>query len=75
MLCKAPMPAGKAEGEELCPGGYCFCNNHSDEVSTDIHPYSVSHLRRCVEGRGLVRTTGDWWMVGLDDLVGLFQPW
>ena len=23
----------------------------------------------------LVRTIGDWWMVGLDDLVGLFQPW
>ena len=28
----------------------------------------------CVEGRGLVRTIGDGWMVGLDDLVGLFQP-
>jgi len=32
-------------------------------------------LRRCVEGHGLVRTIGDRWMVGLDDLVGLFQPW
>ena len=29
----------------------------------------------CVEGHGLVRTIGDRWMVGLDDLVGLFQPW
>jgi len=32
-------------------------------------------FRSCVEGCGLVRTIGDWWMVGLDDLVGLFQPW
>ena len=29
----------------------------------------------CVEGHGLVRTIGDRWMVGLDDLGGLFQPW
>jgi len=29
----------------------------------------------CVEGHGLVRTTGDGWMVGLGDPVGLFQPW
>ena len=28
-----------------------------------------------VEGHGLVRTTGDRWMVGLDDPVGVFQPW
>ena len=30
---------------------------------------------RHVEGHGLVRTGGDGWMVGLDDPVGLFQPW
>ena len=30
---------------------------------------------RCVEGRGLVRSTGDGWMVGLGDPLGLFQPW
>jgi len=29
----------------------------------------------CVEGCDLVRTTGDGWMVGLGDPVGLFQPW
>ena len=29
----------------------------------------------CVEGHGLVRTTGDGWMVGLGDPVGLIQPW
>jgi len=29
---------------------------------------------RCVEEYGLVRTVGDGWNVGLDDLVGLFQP-
>ena len=29
---------------------------------------------RCVEGRGLVRTVGEGWMVGLGDPVGLFQP-
>ena len=28
----------------------------------------------CVEEHGLVRTTGDGWMVGLGDPVGLFQP-
>ena len=32
-------------------------------------------FRHCVEGHALVGTTGDMWMVGLDDLVGLFQPW
>ena len=31
--------------------------------------------RHCVEGHGLVRSTGDRWTVGLDDLVGFFQPW
>ena len=29
----------------------------------------------CSEGCGLVRTTGDRWMVELGSLVGLFQPW
>ena len=29
----------------------------------------------CVEGHGLARTIGDGRMVGLDDPVGLFQPW
>jgi len=32
-------------------------------------------LRCCVEGHGLVRTIGDRWTVGLDDLGGLLQPW
>ena len=26
-------------------------------------------------GHGLMRIIGDGWMVGLDDPVGLFQPW
>ena len=30
---------------------------------------------RCTEGHGLVGDIGDRWMVGLDDLRGLFQPW
>ena len=29
----------------------------------------------CVEGHGLARTIGDGQMVGLDDPVGLFQPY
>jgi len=35
---------------------------------------SVQGMFRCCvdEGHGLVRTTGDRWPVGLDDLVGLF---
>ena len=32
-------------------------------------------FRHCIEGQGVVRTIGDGWTVGLDDLVGLFQPW
>jgi len=41
-----------------------------------INPGDVQGtFRRCFEGRGLVRTIGDRWLVGLDDLVGLFQPW
>ena len=31
-------------------------------------------VRHCVAGHGLVRTIGDRWTAGLDDLVGLFQP-
>ena len=31
-------------------------------------------FRLCVEGRGLMRTIGDGWMVGLYDLGGLFYP-
>ena len=31
-------------------------------------------FRHCVEGHGLVKTIGDRQMVGLNDLVGLFQP-
>ena len=31
-------------------------------------------FRRCVEGHGLVKTIAGKWTVGLDDLVGLFQP-
>ena len=30
-------------------------------------------FRCCVEGHGLERTISDWWVVGLDDLEGLFQ--
>jgi len=29
----------------------------------------------CAKGHGLVRTIGEGQMVGLDDPVGLFQPW
>jgi len=32
-------------------------------------------LRCCTEGHGLVGSIGDRWMVVLDDLGGLFQPW
>jgi len=32
-------------------------------------------LRCCTEGQGLVGSIGDRWMVGPDDLGGLFQPW
>lgn len=37
-------------------------------------PRGVQGMFRCVEGCGPVRTTGDRWTVGVDDLVGLFQP-
>jgi len=32
-------------------------------------------FRCCTEGCGLVENTGDRWLVGLDDLGGLFQAW
>ena len=31
-------------------------------------------FRRCTDQHGLVGNIGDRWMVGLDDLGGLFQP-
>ena len=31
--------------------------------------------RCCAEGRGLVGNIGGRWVVGLDGLGGLFQPW
>ena len=31
--------------------------------------------RCCTEGHGLVGNIGDRWMVGLDDLRGVFQLW
>ena len=39
---------------------------------------SLEVFRKCLDvlrGRGLVGNTGDRWMVGLDYLRGLFQPW
>jgi len=43
---------------------------------TIIHPGGVQGtFGCCVEGHGLMRTIGDGWIVGLDDPVGLFQPW
>ena len=32
-------------------------------------------FRCCTEGHGLVGNIDDRWMVGLDDLRGLFQTW
>ena len=32
-------------------------------------------FRCCTEGCGLVGSTGDRWVVGLDDVRGLLQPW
>ena len=40
------------------------------------NPRSIQEtFRCCTEGHGLVGNIGDGWMVGLDDLRGLFQPW
>ena len=39
------------------------------------HPGGVQGTRSCVEGHALVKAIGDRQTVGLDDLVGLFQPW
>jgi len=46
-----------------CPGKWC---SHQ----------SLEKFKECLdiaEGCGLVRAVGDRWMVGLDDLGGLFQ--
>ena len=37
--------------------------------------WDPAQARCCAEGHGSLRTIGDRWTVGLDDLVGLFQPW
>ena len=40
------------------------------------NPVGIQEMfRRCTEGHGLVGNTGGSWMVGLDDLGGLFQSW
>jgi len=41
-----------------------------------VESLTLEVFKECldVEGRGLVRTTGDGWMVGLGDPLGLFQP-
>ena len=39
-----------------------------------IVPGGVQTFTCCNEGSGLVGNIGDRWKVGLDDLVGLFQP-
>ena len=38
-------------------------------------PEGVKGVSCCTEGHGLVGNIDDRWMVGLDDLVGLLQPW
>ena len=41
-----------------------------------IIPGGIQEMFRCCsEGHGLVRNISDRWMVGRDDLGGLFQPW
>ena len=41
-----------------------------------IIPGGVQEMFRCgTEGHGLVGSIGGRWMVGLDDLGGLLQPW
>ena len=60
----------------LQPAGHALLNASQGTISLLGHKGSVlCALRHCVKGRGLVRTVVDWWMVGMDDLVGLFQPW
>ena len=57
--------AREVVGEITVPGGvqemfrFCFRNK----------------FRFCTEGHGLVGNIGDRWMVELDDLRDLFQPW
>ena len=39
-----------------------------------VESLSLDVFEKCL-GHGLVGNTGGGWMVGLDDLGGLFQPW
>ena len=42
----------------------------------ETDPGGVQETSRCgTEGLGLAENIGDRWEVGLDDLVGLIQPW
>ena len=40
-----------------------------------VHGCVQETFRCCTEGHGLVGNIDDRWMVGLDDIRGLFQPW
>jgi len=43
---------------------------------TSLSLVCVQEMHRCgTEGLGLVGNIGGRWMVGLDDLRGLFYPW
>ena len=50
--------------------GGCSCN-----INAVFNGDVQGMFRCCVEGCGSVRSTGDRSAIGLDDLVGLFQPW
>ena len=42
-----------------------------------VQSLTLEVFKECLdtEGHGLVRTIGGRWTVGVDDRVGLFQPW
>ena len=47
-----------------------------NDFDLNLLQYStITKLRCCTEGHGLVGNIGDKWMIGLGDLRGIFKLW
>ena len=60
---------------KLCQGRFRLgVKNHFFSKNVQALEWVQEKFRCCAEGHGLVENLGDKWMVGLDDLGGVFQP-
>ena len=66
---------GYQERSILQKSGQALEQAAQGEVMELLSPDVFSMFRCCTKGHGLLGDTGGRWMVGLDVLEGLFQPW